>query len=410
MKHYQRGWMLPFFVSLCVWSAFWLTNGKRYSSLLLIPLVMSGYFTLGTKVFSFAENVPFGMYWAGYSKNYALVQYYILLHFACLALAIVVGDALTKPFARRCKTAEQFTGIERKFGWPSFLLCLSPALLVVYAVGISELLARNHFVPQFDNRSFMRFADMLFWLSAIVTPFLQRRTHRFLCLISVVLVFALLGSRSAPVMLMIYILLDRFVVSNRAVVAHVALLLVSLVLMAVLLAVRSQGEGGLAAILTIIHTLEFNNLMNFFWFGINYLTSFSIVVNAEMLRFDDAQWQFFLYSISPLPSFLSDMTSSYDSATRFRVNIPYPGFGYAINAVGAGTYGVMIFCLYFVIQALRNIVVTRRDFIESALYHALIFLPFLLSLQYNLRTSARLFYLLLGVYFLVAGARRLQIK
>lgn len=100
----------------------------------------------------------------------------------------------------------------------------------------------------------------------------------------------------------------------------------------------------------------------------------------------------------------------YDEFSRFPANMPYPGIGYAIEYLGLPLYAMLVLVASTVFEAMRGILAIRKDVTDSVLYYAAIFLPFLIGLQYKLRTASRLCYLLVIIYFTQAIVRRIVLR
>lgn len=411
--------MTPLIAASAVLCVAYITRSSKALVFFSVPFLIIGYFTLSTRVFEFGKIVPFGLYNDQSETSYAFVQLYLLGHFLAAFVGISAAALLSRS-PRALGRPEGSTWVtllatpastrERPLGIFPFLVCLSPAGLVVAAVGLDELVSRGHFVPDFANGSVMRFADISFWFSTLVTPFLRRSWMRAAVLIAVVVAFSALGSRSAPVMLIIYVLVDSFIFTGRWAVRHSVLSGASVALLALLLAVRATGDGGLAALAETAVRLTFWDLLTFGSFGLNYMLNYSVVINAEMIAADAAEMESFLYSVLPVPSGVYGRTEWYDAANRFRVNVPYPGFGYAISYLGSAVYMGAVAVTFFSVELVRSWVITRRDLLDRILYYGWVFLPFLVSLQYNLRTASRLFYLFLAIYFVFGVGRRFRIR
>lgn len=406
-------------------AGFALLRRKDAAVYLAFPLLTSTYFWISTEVFRFGLVLPFEMYSADLSGRYQLVLWAITGHFAAAYLAhrLIARGVSAQPVsaafdgvanqAGRAAVSEEEEHLRdperlRRLGWPAFLLCFSPVVLAVLAVGPAELIERRHFVPEFANGSLMRFADLSFWVSSIVTPFLRRKWMRAAVLVGIVFVFAAVGSRSSPVMLLVYVAVTRLVVRDRRIVAQAAQVTLSIALLALLLSVRYQAQGGLYALAEGLTGSSGLDWWAFAILGVNYMVNFSVTVNGALLAEGVAETTSFFYALLPLPSALFDMTTWYDSVNRFRVNIPYPGFGYALSYLGIWLYIGMAFFVHLGIELLRTAGGCRAHWQENIIYYGWLFLPFLVSLQYNLRTASRLFYVFLIVYIVYVVAARIR--
>lgn len=392
------------FIAFCL-----LTGRKRGVIFALFPLANIGYFIVSTSIFDFGQFLPFGIYEERKWNLYNFICWAIFLHFLVAYLGLTAGDHLTISQRSRPILRDTLLGRpKRELGLLAFVVCISPAVFVLLSFDIGWLIDRDSFSFPGAVYGWMRFADITFWLSALLTPFLARRQHRVLALTLVVVVFATLGSRSAPVMLLIYVGIERLVLGEKR-KAHYVLVAFALSLLAVLLSMRPLNQGGLVALLQRVATLELAEFWTFVGFGLNYVLNFSVAINAEMIAHGNVEPRFFYYSVLPLPSFLYDLTVEFDAQNRFRANIPYPGFGFALSFLGLWLYLLTVGLAYMTIGLLRNVLVTRRDAVEQLMLYAVVFLPFVVGLQYNLRTASRIFYFFIGLYFIVGVLRRMQI-
>lgn len=158
------------------------------------------------------------------------------------------------------------------------------SLFIFLAVEGDQLLAREHFVPDTRIRSLRRFADLTFWIAAIVTPFLKTPFHLAVVLIAGVGTFALLGSRSAPAMLLVYGFLERVILKQSEYLKQATIVLFAVFLLAVLMATRREVSGGAATLFSILQDYSIASILAFVAFGINYFFSFSVIVNANMFE------------------------------------------------------------------------------------------------------------------------------
>lgn len=403
--------MWPLSTSVFVLSLLLVAKQREGAALIAVAVVNIVYFEVSTSLFAFGQTVPYNLYDAAKIETYRWVQWLILLHFLVVYIGLLVAQNLVRSRANISFSALNHVVIHvRRLGAWAFLVCLSPVFFMLLAVDLGDLVERPSFSFDQAQHGWMRFADLFFWVAALATPFLRAKWQRIVVLVILTTFFAMLGSRSAPVLLLMYVLIERYVLRVGSTAKQFLLVALSLGLLAILLSLRPLNQGGLVAILAQIGRISFVEWMDFLAFGTNYFVNYSIAINAEMLirGADEARW--FLYSILPVPSFLFDLTTEFDAATRFRANVPYPGFGYAIAFLGPVPYLLFVFVGSLGLGALRQIVATRRDAVERGLFLASIALPFLISLQYNLRTATRVGYFLLVLYVAASLIRRLRFR
>lgn len=402
--------MIPTIIISILFGYSYLSDRKLLFSFMLIPFGIILYFTISTEIFSFGRDVPFGIYDPEMKNDYRYIQYVIISHFLASYIAFYFAEKLS--FRNKIHHYSKYKEIKinRNLDWRWAILCMLPVFFILISFDPSLLIKRSVFSLSEAQGGWMRFADLFFLISSIVTPFLRSRLARALVLFSIVFFFSMLGSRSAVVFIYIYIIMEQFVIKDRNYTLHAAMILFSLYLMAILLALRPVNSGGLYAILSMINTITISDILTFSIFGLNYLINYSIVISAQLIKFADPDPSWFLYSISPLPSNFYGVSDTFDSINRFRKNIPYPGLGYSLYVLGPYLYTIFIFTSHFAIGIARKHLSTRRDFLEKTLFYAMIFLPFLFFSQYNLRTGSRIFYLMVFVYFGVSLLRRVRLS
>lgn len=381
-------------------------------SITSIPAIYIGYFLISIFVFSFGEDMPYTYYQESQKTSYLNVAGAISVHFLAVFLAFVVISPFDR-WNRAAATSSYYVDglkplLRFRLKLPGALVCLLPTAFIFMSAPISDLWQRDGYILEAAQHGWMRFADITFLLSALMTPFIRNQVLKYATLMGVMLPFMGLGSRSAVVMLIVFTALDRFAIGNRNILKHLLLLLFALYLLALTLYMRSQSAGGLLPMLvagfSVNPEVMFANLV----FGMNYMFNLSFILIGELFATVQTESRWFFYSISPLPSFIVDMTDDFDAANRFRANIPYSGFGYAFKHLGAITYFALTFCAAICFLCLRSLFSTRRDILEKILCFAFFVFPFLLLLQYNLRSGFRMIYVLGGAYFAIAILRRLR--
>lgn len=405
--------MIPFTVAtlLClVWAALRRWTGVVF---VVLPVALAGYFVISTGLFAFGRDIPFDLF-SRTGSTYTLVLGYVLLHFLVAYGGLLAGRLIVRRATGRMEGRQEGGGAvgsapSATLGGMAFILAMSPAVMVVIAVGPAELLNRGQFVAQPVRPALMRVADLLFWVSVLVTPFLKRQWMRGISLVVVASAFSAIGSRAGPVLIVGYVVIRYATMRRRAFAPAVLQLCLAMVLLGYLLFLRQHNAGGIESFRKYAGVVSMSDLGAQVMLGVNYLTNYSVTVNAWMLEQGRVSTDGFLYAVSPIPSALWDLTAWYDAENRFRKNIPYPGFGYSLKYLGSVMYGCAVFVLFFAVEVMRRTLVTRRDALEKLLYYGWVFIPFLVSLQYNLRTATRLGYLLVAVYLLHGVIRRMRL-
>ncbi|NKX41416.1 hypothetical protein HGG71_08025 [Rhodobacteraceae bacterium R_SAG2] len=374
-------------------------------SVLVVPLVYCGYFIISIFIFSFGETMPFTYYSRSAFNAYSYVSTMICFHF----LSVFTSLLLFKSIDRRKYEPTDLSRV-RAFGVgvSGAAFCALPAFFVFIAVPMEELWDRPRYIFESDTAHWMRFADLLLFVSAVLTPFIRSALLKFLILFLVSTAFLSVGSRSGVAMIFIFAGLELFVIRRHNKIFSVAILLISLWMLGVVLYLRAINSGGIVQVIEVAD--EFDKILPMILFGTNYNINLSFVMIAELLATVEAEAQWFYYSVLPVPSAFYDRSVGFDAANRFRANMPYSGFGYALSYLGGLKYLGAVFLSSALFLLARKSISTRRDILEALLCFSFFSFPFLLLLQYNLRTGTRLIYGLAIFYFTIAVLRRIRVR
>lgn len=376
-------------------------------AILLIPVIYCGYFLLSVFIFSFGENMPFTFYSRDNSEVYSYVVTSICLHFLAVFCAYSVVGRIDR---KRYVSIDLSNARTLTIGPMGVAFCILPAVFVVMAVPISELWYRPRFVFESNTAHWMRFADLLLFISAVLTPFIWNSTLKFLTLFVVTIAFLAVGSRSGVVMIFIFVGIEMFVLKRNHLWVSVLLSCVALWLLGATLYLRVVHEGGVVALIDAALFIDFGTIIERIVFGLNYIFNLSFILIGEMLTTVEAEVDWFYYSIIPIPSALYDRSAEFSVSNRFRLGIPYSGFGYALGYLGLWLYISIVFSASMVFLIGRKFLSKKRDIFEAILCFSLFAFPFLVMLQYNLRTGSRMIYILTIVYFATAIGRRLKFR
>ncbi|MEF8698623.1 MAG: hypothetical protein V5B36_18285 [Candidatus Accumulibacter sp. UW25] len=408
----QTGTYLSIVFALLVLS---LRFAGRHSSWVLAayPVFLIAYFHISTSVFDFGRNVPFDFF-----RFQDIEQYFLLLTYIGLfPLTAIAGKLLAAALVAPPKglvrpshqpLAERPGRTRRRrllLDLGLFVLAIAPALLIVTGAEYSDLIDRKTLKIDFEDSRVLVYADSIFWISIMAAPFISLSGLRFAGLFLVVLAYAAAGERQAAVALVLYVIVDRFVLKRRNNLLQVSLLLFAAWLLTVLMAIRSDWTGGISIVTSHLLMPTFDNL-GWLPFALNYMTNYGVVVNQIGLFGPDvAGWAFF-YAINPLPSFMLSAADEFIWYSRLQANVPFPGFAFALNYLGPWVYFGSVFATFFLFDLGRNLWVRRRQYWESVAYSAWAIIPFLFSIQYNLRACSRLFILLFVVYLIVVAVSK----
>lgn len=395
--------ILAFFVyTLVLVLAFALYRNRRWLelSIISVPVLLCGYFLLSVGVFSFGEYMPFDYYRAGKKDAYGYVSVMVCLHFLAMVLAFLIVGQLSQKRSYERGGLQRLKGLG--VGSIGAIACLIPAAFVVLAVPLSQLWSRNTFAFEGDTASLMRFADLTVFLSAIVIPFIRNRYQKYLVLFVVVCAFLAIGSRTAIAVLMTFFLTNVLVLQRMRPWVGVVIFFAAFWLLGTILLLRTYNSGGLQEVIEVALFGDYAEILSRMIYGTNYNFNLSFVLIAELLETVRVEAGWFYYSILPVPSAIYDQSAQYDAMNRFRKNIPYSGFGYALSFLGPWLYLGIVFVTSVIFLWVRNIVSVRRDIFEAIFCFLVFSIPSLILLQYNLRTGTRLIYFFVGLYILVA--------
>ncbi|WP_435201448.1 hypothetical protein [Qipengyuania sp. 902] len=365
-----------------------------------VPLLICGYFLLSVGIFSFGENMPFAYYDHSRHDEYGFVSAMMCLHF----FAVMVAFLVVGRYDKRYYLADQLGQIRSLgLGTAGALFCLLPVVFVTLSLSAPDLWYRTSFRYETGASNLLRFADLLVLLSAILIPFIRNRILKYAVLVAVTLAFLALGSRTAIVVLIIFSVMNLFVLQKTRTWLSIVILIAAFWLLGVVLLLRSYNLGGLFAVLETAFTGDYAAIGERMVYGLNYNFNLSFVLIAELLSITRADERWFYYGVLPLPSAFFDMTEQYDALNRFRTNIPYSGFGYALSYLGPVRYLAFVFVSSLAFLAARKRVSKKRDIFEAILCFGVFVFPFIILLQYNLRTGTRIAYVFLIFYFLLAS-------
>jgi hypothetical protein len=412
----QTGTYLSIVFALLVLS---LRFAGRHSSWVLAayPVFLIAYFHISTSVFDFGRNVPFDFF-----RFQDIEQYFLLLTYIGLfPLTAIAGKLLAAALVAPPKglvrpshqpLAERPGRTRRRrllLDLGLFVLAIAPALLIVTGAEYSDLIDRKTLKIDFEDSRVLVYADSIFWISIMAAPFISLSGLRFAGLFLVVLAYAAAGERQAAVALVLYVIVDRFVLNRRNTLLQVSLLLLGAWLLTVLMAIRSDWTGGISIVTSHLFMPTVDNL-GWLPFALNYMTNYGVVVNEIGLfrARRGSRGHFSMRSTRCPRSCFPPPTNSSGTAACRRTCLfqdsPLPSITW-----GRGPVSVAVFATFFLFDLGRNLWVRRRPYWESVAYSAWAIIPFLFSIQYNLRACSRLFILLFVAYLIVVAVSKRRV-
>jgi|GEM_PF-4672072 len=376
---------------------------------------MLAYFWLGTVVFTFAMDIPYSLYIRSNQSLYYVVLLLLFGYFAAGFFGVILSQYFYKSVTREHRRFGTANSIRKsrnitlnwfyrrdlaKYDYYIVFICLlSPIFVLLSVDDTGQLISRSQYYPDFTSDAAAKFADLFFWIGALSVAFVRRSTLKYFSLLLLVLAFSSTGARQAPVAIFLFIFVERFVLLRRRNIVHAVLGLLMLLLLTTIMAIRTYHLGGLVEVFYGCLDVLTGKYGGFATYSFNYMTSYSVVINAEMFTRGYTDTSAFLYALSPVPSFIHNWSEQYELLSHFRPGVPYPGFAYAIKHVGAVIFLFAVFLLFVVFEALRKKYVTKPWYFERALYALVVIVPVFFALQYNLRTFVRLWMFMLILYF-----------
>lgn len=389
-----------------------LKRNKLELAIYSVPFVFCTYFILSIFIFTFGEDMPFTYFSTFNYPYYNGVILIICSHFTAVFLAFRTSDALmgSTPYFQRNGINPSTSFISRyRVGPMGALACLLPVLFIYLTMPAGTLWYRDvYFVPD-ANYKWMTFADMGFFPAAVSVPFIKGRAVRYFVLASLFLSFTAIGSRSAIVLLAVFLAFDILVVKRCS---WLSILFFSVILIhgaAINMYFREINIGGLKPYFESFVSFDSTHSFRLLIYSLNYVFNLSFALIGEMMSYVRSETRWFYYAINPLPSFLAgDVSAEYDDHSRFRRNIPYPGLGYIYLQLGHLGHIFVVYITAAAFLLYRRIIMRNFDLVEAVICFSFFIFPFLILLQYNLRTGMRLIYMFIFFYTLFAVWRRIK--
>ncbi|MCO8017964.1 hypothetical protein NI456_03735 [Brevundimonas diminuta] len=284
------------------------------------------------------------------------------------------------------------------------LISILPVLFIAGYAPIELLMERSGYLFDTVYRpSFIGYADITFWVAAICIPFIKWNGIKYALLASITVAYIMIGARQAPAGIIAFIVIDALFVKQRIMVRHWILGIAALHVLVSIIELRS-GPGGLINFLKLFLDPGRLSSENVF-LPINYVTNFSVIVNAYGYDYLPTDSRAFWYGVSPLPSFVHNDIEYYISRTSIRWYIPFPGLSYLFKHVGVANGCAIVFSLFFLINAARNLIVKNRDALDYAIYSTCVLVPAFFLLQYSIRAPVRLLIIMFLGYFVFSFVR-----
>ena len=382
---------------ICVVSAIYFR--KQMSHVILFPpLFLVTYFILSFRVLEIAHHIPIFDFDYHVEGGYSSALYILLVYPLGLLAGFVIpakksGISLLVEEAHS-KKENVFSSVRRtKHVVPKDLILsfigTFPALIIFIGADIEELISRNYYPLQTISKFWMGLADTFFWIAIIAIVLINRSWLKLTSLAIIVLAFAAAGARQAIVGLIIYVVLDRYLMGRRRYSQFVLLVLTLWILFA-LISMRLDWVGGIKPFL--IGLFQFSDgLKDLMILSINYMTIFSIVSIDYSVNLFGVNADGFVYAINPLPSSMSGGFAEFEAEMSARPNVPYPALAMIYNNIGIlGLFLIGLSTGFLGFCALRYSRAMGVASISMLMFFFLV--PYLFGMQYNLRAFSRLFY------------------
>ncbi|MDD7971982.1 hypothetical protein [Roseinatronobacter alkalisoli] len=364
----------------------------------VFPIIMILYFLTTFYIFEVAHEIPIFIlhYERGEEYLYALIVITlypagILLGFSIPARLSgmrfntrhVINSAISNLRMRNVARRSVFVELSL------FFVGIVPVLIILIFADTSDLYIRDTFPLRSIDGFAMGLADTLFWVSLIAIPIIKNRALKYFSLLALIIVFAAAGERQAFVAPVVFVFFERAVFGRKS-FGHIFLIACSFWLLAVLIYLRYQWLGGLKYVSLLFFSFD-GDVIGFLVFSVNYMSVFSVVTVSEAMIVFGEDWRAFWYAINPLPSSFADGQREFLNTASLRPNVPYSGLAMMhnhLNVVGVVGVGFVVGLVGFISVLLSP----RVNALSVLLLLTFLMVPYIFSLQYNLRAFSRLIY------------------
>ncbi|ETX12586.1 hypothetical protein MUS1_03095 [Marinomonas ushuaiensis DSM 15871] len=376
---------------------------KADDILLILPIFYNFvvcYVILGTCIFTYAREAPFGLY--DILSEYDL--YKGSFSFILASLSFYFGASIA-PRVKRAK-AYIFTSSEIKYQKSLVFLVFFIYLVYIIGYGVEPLIHRRGYI----DASFQRHMGVLiifFVCSPFVTvliPFIKKRLLRYTVFLVCFLILFSSSSRfvvMVPFLYMIGTFLRFGGIKVRVILSCIILIFTSLIFV---LQIRYYIYHGLIPNLTSLFTKGLDS--EYLFTGLNYAFSFSLFgVSYVLNNFTHDAVAFFI-SINPLPSRFLDIEYMLE-VQEMKKTAPIS----ALATLSLAGYPILI-SFYFVTGYFFSIFMNKMKGV-TILYYIVVGLFILFSffsIQYNLRGLSRFFYYSIVIYLFHITFKKVKIK
>lgn len=382
-------------IPILILGFFLLFFGKKLGVYIILPLYylfVVFYTFIGSELYNFAQDVPFGFYFDVDSTS--IDRTYFLICFAAISFSSSLL-ILKKLFGFNYNVTLDIARIEINNNLVLLFFIITIVLLHV-GLGVDHLYSRVGYAGATGSSSARILYTLLFPITCLSLPFIKNRILKWTLFL--ILIFLVQGTSSRnsiliPSLFFVGVCLRDSKVSIVKAIIFGAL---GLFFAAYSLQYReNQYQGVIPNIIFFINEgVDFNYLTR----SVNYVSSFSFYAIALSTQEFGFNLSSFISSISPLPGrFInSDEMMSYQLLNKFA---PMPALGFLATS---GYFAV--FCYYSLISMFWAF--SAKLFSNSSKYVSLIivvlFILFtILSLQYNLRAVTRIIYYAFSIYLLM---------
>lgn len=348
----------------------------------LLYTVSSLYSFVGSVIFNFSTEVPFDLFRLSHQDTVELS----IVYFMICSTSYLLGVVLLKGISSS-QNSLYIIPISQ-----NMLLTLSLLWFVIYvpSYGVSNIVERHIYIPEFSFRQGVIISTLLLPVSSFCLGYLNRPVIKKLIFICYLLILIMTSSRAIVIFISLFFVGSVLRTGKVTILSFFLTIISSIWLTAFALFARYQPVQGFQNIVYFFSWFDIDNIQ----LSINYLFSFSVGVlsYAQTVSGGVNLGQIFSY-LNPLPSNMINFKEHENliGAAPYSAN--------ALLYIYSPLSGVIYFLLSGVIFG-RIYKGSYSSFIYSKLFVCLSLIFAFMSLQYTLRAATRIIYYAIFIYFI----------
>ncbi|WP_138674542.1 oligosaccharide repeat unit polymerase [Pseudoalteromonas aurantia] len=370
-------------------------------------IITATYTYLGVFYFNFAKVVPANLYELT-SNRYILEASNVFLIFVFFYL---LGCLFSHVFFNKGLVASNNQNLLNSIAVfkdrvPQSLMifiALSAPILLLLSFGTEEVFSRTGYTSDSRVMIGMTLSRILLPISCICIAFVKGNIFRYsLLFINYIMLFGI--TSRAMVFVPFFYLLGCFLISEKfGFKRTIICIFVSVFSLALSLDYRFNLQQGILPNVESIFRdgVDFSIVV----YGLNYTLSYSVILLGYMIQTVDYDLSLFFAALSPLPSFIYDISNIISDA-KVRANIPYSAIG---ELYLSGYF------LFLVISFGLGCFLNKSEMYFKKKSGIFVFIAFvfmamfaLMSTQYQLRGAFRLIYYIFFIMLFLSTKRALS--